>query len=188
MSVIDEIMDVFSNRGGGLYLGEAVTQMEHALQAAQLAENEGAPASQVAAALLHDIGHIVDLPEDGAFEDSDDRVDDLHEDRGHRWLSAHFGPEVTDLVRLHVPAKRYLCAVDSDYFGKLSEASVKSLKVQGGPMSPDETRAFEAELFYKDAAAVRRWDDAAKVPGLTTPELHHFLPYLESVVSPPAGG
>lgn len=180
MTIIDRVVKLFTEHGDMLYLGEAVTQKEHALQAATLAEKAGAPASHIAAALLHDIGHIIH--ESGSDTGDDPKVhgaDDLHEEKGYRWLSEHFGPQVSDPVRLHVPAKRYLCAIDADYINLLTETSIKSLKDQGGPMVAEEVRSFEAEPFAKAAVSVRRWDDAAKVPNLKTPDLLHFCPYLD---------
>jgi phosphonate degradation associated HDIG domain protein len=177
-SLIDVIDDLFRRKGASLYGGEAVTQTEHALQAAMLAEDAGAPPPLVAAALLHDVGHLLhDLPDDVA----DMGTDDVHEHLGHQWLSAHFPPEVTEPVRRHVEAKRYLCAVDSDYLAALSPASVQSLRLQGGPLADDEVRAFEASPFFEQSVELRRWDDQAKIPGLKTPDLGHFLQVLTEV-------
>ena len=129
MNVIDEILWLFETRGDEAYFGEPVSQKDHALQAAHRAEQEGAPASLVAAALLHDVGHLVhDLPEDIA----DRGLDGCHESAGEAWLARHFPPEVTEPVRLHVAAKRYLCKTDSQYLAQLSPASVQSLALQGG--------------------------------------------------------
>jgi phosphonate degradation associated HDIG domain protein len=179
MSVIDRILSLFADRGRGAYFGEAVTQTEHALQCAYLAEQSGADAPLVAAALLHDLGHLLHgLGEDVAGQGIDAR----HEDGGARWLGRYFGPAVVDPVRLHVAAKRYLCAVEPDSAAALSPASRQSLRLQGGPFTPDETRRFEQEPFFRSAVAVRRWDDAAKVPGLAVPGLEHYRPLLEAVL------
>ena len=141
MRIVEEILELFAARGAAAYHGEAVSQEEHALQAAELAEREGAPDALVVAALLHDVGHLLD----GQDEDLAVRgVDGRHEEEGCAWLSRHFGPEVTEPIRLHVAAKRYLCAVDPSYLAGLSPASRLSLKLQGGPMNPDEVAAFEA--------------------------------------------
>ena len=135
MKIVDDIMDLFARRGAAAYHGEAVSQTEHALQAAELAEREGAADHLVVAALLHDVGHLLD----GQDEDLADRgLDGRHEEAGCAWLAAHFGPEVTEPIRLHVAAKRYLCAVDPAYLAGLSPASRRSLSLQGGPMNAEE--------------------------------------------------
>jgi len=109
-------------------------------------------------------------------------IDGRHEEGGAAWLKRHFGPAVVDPVRLHVTAKRYLCAVEPDYYAGLSAASQRSLRLQGGPLSREEVRRFELELGFRSAVAVRRWDDAAKVPGLAVPGLEHYRPYLEAAL------
>lgn len=163
-----------------MYSGEPVTQTEHALQAAWAAEQEQASDSLVAAALLHDVGHLLhDLGEDCA----DDGVDDRHEALGARWLASHFGPEVVEPVRLHVPAKRYLCAVDEAYRARLSPASIQSLRLQGGPFSKPEVDAFRAHPHFKQSLRLRGWDETAKVKGLATPPLAHFLEVVARVVA-----
>jgi gamma-butyrobetaine dioxygenase len=173
------IADLFANEGSQEYLGEAITQAAHMLQAAALAEAAGAPDSLVAAALLHDVGHFHGiLSGHDLMADHDNR----HEETGAAWLSRWLPSEVTEPVRLHVPAKRYLCAVDPNYLSQLSEASVFTLRVQGGPMSIDEARAFENQAFARDAVAVRRWDEAAKDPSAPTPDFDHFRPLLERLI------
>jgi len=173
--LIEAIDDLFRRKGTALYGGEAVTQTEHALQAALLAEESGAGAASIAAALLHDIGHLLhDLPDDGA----DHGTDDVHEQRGYEWLCEHFPPEVTEPVRRHVGAKRYLCSVDPEYFSALSPASLQSLRLQGGPFTAEEVRRFEADRYFEPSVQLRKWDDEAKAPGLETPDLAHFLEYL----------
>ena len=107
---------------------------------------------------------------------------------GALWLKASFGPAVADPVRLHVAAKRYLCAVEPDYHAGLSPASRLSLGLQGGPFTPDEVRRFEREPWFRSAVAVRRWDDTAKVPGLAVPGLEHYRRHLEAVLSRPEEG
>jgi phosphonate degradation associated HDIG domain protein len=182
--LIDAIDDLFRRKGASLYGGEAVTQTEHALQAAMLAERSGAPPAQIAAALLHDIGHLLhDLPDDVA----DSGTDDVHEQLGYEWLCEHFPPEVTEPVRRHVDAKRYLCAVDETYLATLSPASMQSLHLQGGPLTPEEVRTFECEPLFEESLELRRWDDQAKVPGLKTPELQHFLGYVANLAQSKAG-
>jgi phosphonate degradation associated HDIG domain protein len=185
VDVIDRLLSLFADRGRGAYFGEAVTQTEHALQCSHLAEQSGADAALVAAALLHDVGHLLHgLAEDAAEQGIDDR----HEDGGARWLGRHFGPAVVDPVRLHVAAKRYLCAVEPGYAAALSPASQLSLRLQGGPLAPDEAHRFEQEPWFRSAVAVRRWDDAAKVPGLAVPALEHYRPHLQAALRQRAEG
>ncbi len=159
---------------------EDVTERAHALQCGALALEAGAPDALVAAALLHDVGHLVldDLvPTEVALT-----RDHRHERAGAALLARHFGPEVSRPVALHVAAKRYLCAVDPAYHGGLSPASVRSLVVQGGPMAPDEIAAFEADPHHDAAVRVRRWDDHGKVDGLTTPDPADFAPLLRRLL------
>ena len=170
---LQELADLIDGKGHGQYGLHDDTQRQHALQAAWQAEREGCSSALIAAALLHDIGHMVhDLGDNPA----DKGIDDRHEELGHEWLKAHFGAEVTEPVRLHVAAKRYLCAVEADYFAKLSPDSVKSLTLQGGPMSSEEVQEFEALPQYKEAVQLRRYDERAKVKGLVTPPVAHFMP------------
>jgi len=173
--VWDEIRAAFAKRGHEGY-GEGVSQLEHALQCAVFAERDGASEPLVVATLLHDIGHMLhDLPEDIA----DAGVDTQHESLGSAWLSQHFGLEVSEPVRLHVAAKRYLSTSEAGYFDLLSEASKLSLKLQGGPMTAEEQAKFGAERFFEEAVALRRWDDEGKVVGMETPGLAHFEPMIE---------
>ena len=176
MSTADEITALFLAHGGGAYFGEAVTQVEHALQAAYFAAADGLREELILAALLHDVGHlVVATPADLA----DWHTDAQHEVIGASWLAHRFGPEVSEPVRLHVPAKRYLCATDAGYFAELSEASVVTLKLQGGPMSADEIAAFEREPYYRQALQVRRCDERGKVVGLGTPGLADHAPLIQ---------
>lgn len=182
VQILEKIEELFRNKGGSLYGGEAVTQEEHALQAAKLAEESGASAATIAAALLHDVGHLLhSLPDDAP----DEGVDDVHEALGFRFLQRWFGPEVAEPVRMHVAAKRYLCAVDPSYLATLSPPSVQSLHLQGGPMSPSEVSAYEQQPYYAESLVVRRWDDLAKDPELKTPPLAHYLPFLREALSTP---
>lgn len=179
MSVVEEIFRIFQRRGDETYFGEPVSQKEHALQAAHQAEQEGADPRLVVAALLHDIGHLVH----GMGEDVADRgIDARHEDAGETWLARHFDPAVTEPVKLHVSAKRYLCRIDPGYLAELSRASVQSLSLQGGPFNADEARQFEMHPYYREAVRLRRWDDRAKIPGLAVPELEHYRPVLEAAL------
>jgi phosphonate degradation associated HDIG domain protein len=171
MTITDEVLDIFAKRGSGAYFGENVSMTEHMLQAAHFAQSEGAAPSLVLAALLHDVGHLVeDVPD--ALEDWTE--DAHHEDIGARWLATRFPADVSEPVRLHVPAKRYLCATDPTYFSKLSAASVVTLKLQGGPMTADEIARFETERYHLEAVRVRLWDDQGKVVGLVTPSLASY--------------
>jgi phosphonate degradation associated HDIG domain protein len=171
MEIVAEIFRVFERHGADAYFGEPVSQQEHALQAAHLAEQEHAADALVVAALLHDIGHLVH----GAGEDiADQGVDARHEAAGEAWLSRWYGPEVTEPVRLHVAAKRYLCAVDPAYLPKLSSASIQSLALQGGPFNKEEIAEFEANPHYAAAVSLRRWDDEAKIVDLDVPGLEHY--------------
>ena len=176
--VWSEIEALFARRGGDSY-GEGVSQLAHALQCATLAERNHAPASEIVAALLHDIGHLIhDLPETIA----DEGIDTEHESLGAAWLSQHFSASVSDPVRLHVAAKRYLCAVEPGYFAELSPASVQSLELQGGPMDTTLQAGFRHEPLHEAAIRLRRFDDEGKDPAMATPPLGHFRRYVEETV------
>jgi gamma-butyrobetaine dioxygenase len=172
MTAVETIGELFAGPGARDHLGEPVPIGEHMLQAGALAEAAGAESPLVAAALLHDIGHLLGEDED----------EDRHGEAGANWLRQWFGDAVTEPVRLHVPAKRYLCAVDAGYLGLLSAESVRTLSLQGGPMTAAEVAAFEALPFSRDAVAVRRWDDQAKDTVVTPPRFAHFAPLLEGFV------
>lgn len=178
MSVVDEILAIYAARGAGAYFGERVSMRAHGLQAAHFAERAGAPPMLVAAALLHDIGHlIIDVPDDIAAWTEDAR----HEESGAHWLGARFERGVSEPVRLHVAAKRYLCATNPAYFARLSPASVTTLELQGGPMSAAQVRQFESEPYHRDAVLLRLWDDQGKIEGLATRELDDYRGLLESL-------
>jgi gamma-butyrobetaine dioxygenase len=170
MTGIEAIAGLFAGPGARDYLGEPVTIGVHMRQAGMLAEAAGSASALVAAALLHDIGHLRN------------ETDSRHGDAGAEWLSQWFGEEVTEPVRLHVAAKRYLCATEPGYLGLLSEESVRTLALQGGPMTAGQAAAFEALPFARDAVAVRRWDDEAKDPAVTPPEFAHFEALLGKLV------
>ena len=177
--IVDEIFRVFEQYGGEQYLGEQVSMTEHMLQSAYAAQQDGAPPRLVATALLHDYGHFIHgLPEDSA----EHGVDTQHEEVAYRFLAEHFGEEIAEPIRLHVAAKRYLCAVEPAYFAQLSPASVLSLELQGGPYDDAEVAAFEASAYAQDAVRLRRYDDVGKVPGLETPGLEDYRGVLEAVL------
>ena len=181
MSTIKEIFELFDKRGNSQYGGEAITQLEHALQSASLAECDQAPAELIVAALLHDLGHLLHELADDAPEEG---IDDQHENSATNYLRELFPEQVTEPIRLHVAAKRFLCAVDVDYLQTLSQPSVVSLGVQGGPMTPAEVADFQKHPYAMDAVQLRRWDDSAKVPNSPTPTLLHFAIYLMQAASP----
>ena len=156
MTGIEAIAKLFAGPGSRDYLGEAA----------------GAPAPLVAAALLHDVGHLRH------------ETDARHGTAGAQWLGQWFGPAVTEPVRLHVAAKRYLCATAPGYFGLLSAESVRTLALQGGPMTPEQAAAFSALPFAHDAVAVRRWDDEAKDPAVIPPAFGHFEALLKALLEP----
>jgi len=170
MTGVEPIAELFAGPGARDYLGEPVTIGSHMRQAGRLAEVAGADSSLVAAALLHDIGHLRN------------ETDSRHGDAGAQWLSQWFGAAVTEPVRLHVAAKRYLCATEPGYLGLLSEESVRTLALQGGPMTAGQAAAFGTLPFARDAVAVRRWDDEAKDPAVTPPEFAYFAPLLAALV------
>ena len=184
-TIVDFLDGIFTRRGAEEYLGEPVTIGQHMLQGATLAEQAGQPEEIIVAALLHDIGHFTS--EFGTFtmEDTEDRH---HEDAGAAVLERFFPAVITDCVRHHVAAKRYLCATRPDYLTRLSAASVHSLNLQGGPMSADEVAAFETEPNLKAIVAVRYLDDAGKVPDMATPDFAHFAPMVQRQVDRRCGG
>jgi phosphonate degradation associated HDIG domain protein len=181
---LDRIANLLTLKADGQYGLHDVTQRQHALQAAWQAEREGGDAALITAALLHDIGHLV---HDLGANPAEHGIDDRHEELGHAFLVGWFGPEVTEPVRLHVAAKRYLCAIEADYFSKLSKDSVLSLALQGGPMAPEEVAEFAALPQAAAAVRLRRFDEAAKVKNLETPSVAHFLPYVAECLKPEAG-
>ncbi|MGA9277491.1 phosphonate degradation HD-domain oxygenase [Ilumatobacter sp.] len=175
-AVAERLVAVFEVFGESRY-DEAVTQSVHAAQAAALAQESGAADSLVAAALLHDLGHLLGCADTEAQRDRDLH----HEEVAARFLRRWFGPEVVEPIRHHVAAKRYLCAVDDGYHDTLSTASVHSLAIQGGVMMPSETAAFEQIPRWRDAAALRRWDDLAKDPDWSVPPVRSYLELLVEV-------
>jgi gamma-butyrobetaine dioxygenase len=179
MKRLDELVRLFASEGARAYLGEPITQAEHMQQAGALAESAGANACLVAAALLHDIGHFRG---ELRGEDLMDGIDNRHEQAGACYLQRWFGLEVTEPVRLHVTAKRYLCHAEPEYVAALSPASRCTLDVQGGALTRPEARAFENNPFFADAVALRRLDDMAKDPLFKAPPVEHFAPLLEQLL------
>lgn len=176
MTLAGEVISIYEGRGATAYFGERVSMTEHALQAAFFAQQADAPLQLVVAALLHDIGHLLEaVPDFGEW-----KVDARHEEVGSRWLAQRLGSEVIDPIRLHVAAKRYLCATDSDYVAMLSPASVVTLQLQGGPMSPAEVAQFETQAAFRNAVRIRLWDDQGKVAGLKTPGLEEYRELIDS--------
>ncbi len=173
---IEQIVALFEERGDNQYGAEPVNQLEHALQCAAHAERAQVPPSLVTAALLHDLGHLLhSLGDDPAAQG----VDDVHQFIALPFLRNLFPESVLSPIRLHVDAKRYLCAVEPGYWEALSPASKRSLELQGGIYSPAEAQSFMDQPFAQDSVMLRRWDDAAKLPGLKTPSLSHFAEVMQ---------
>ena len=183
-SPVDEVLDLLTRMGNALFFGEPVSQTEHALQTAWLAEQAGASRPLIAAALLHDIGHLLVSDSDPPESTSGDPG---HAEAAAVFLGRGFAESVVETVRLHVPAKRYLCTVEPGYPAHLTPASQVSLGHQGGLMTPGSAARFLDSPYAADALALRRWDEMARVPGLATPSLAHFRPALEAALRPAAG-
>ena len=180
-TIVDFILELFARRGTEEYMGEKVSMAQHMEQSAACAVAGGASDELVIAALLHDIGHFVgDFP----IEALENGIDNLHEEAGARFLEAFYPTSVTEPIRLHVAAKKYLCAVDRKYFDCLSDASVNSLQVQGGPMSQAEIEKFESNPHYQAAVQTRRYDDDGKVAGLDIRPAASYREQLESLLLP----
>jgi [1-hydroxy-2-(trimethylamino)ethyl]phosphonate dioxygenase len=179
MDVVERITALFTERGAEQYFGEPVSQLEHALQAANLAALHRAGNALVIAALLHDIGHLLHGRDETLAAAG---IDARHENAAQGFLQQHFDHDVTEPIRLHVAAKRYLCAIDTGYARRLSPASQESLTLQGGPMGAAEQEGFESERYMLDAVALRHWDDSAKVPGLVSPPLSVYRARIERLI------
>ena len=178
-NIVDFLAGIFERRGAEAYLGEDVTMSQHMLQGAELAEQAGAGDEMIAAALLHDIGHFTsEFPEDALHDD----IDAHHEDAGARVLERFFPAVVVDCVRHHVAAKRYLCATDPAYRGRLSAASLHTLTLQGGPMDAAEAEEFARHPNLDAILQVRLWDDAGKDPDHEAPPFLRYAPVLERLV------
>ena len=177
-SSLNSLLTLYRERGQVQYGGEAVSQLDHALQCATLAEQANASKALIAACLLHDLGHLIHyLGEDAALRGLDDR----HECRVIPVLKPLFPPAVTTPIQLHVAAKRYLCSVELGYWSSLSKTSKRSLDLQGGPLKAPEAAAFIQQPYAEDAVNLRRWDDLSKVPKQPTPDLKHFETILLAV-------
>jgi gamma-butyrobetaine dioxygenase len=178
--LITRMREMFEGEGLREYLGEDVSMAQHMLQAAGLARAAAAADHLVVAALVHDIGHFTGVITGRELMAG---KENHHDDAGADWLTGWFGPEVTEPVRLHVAAKRYLCAVDPAYIGALSDASVYTLRLQGGPMTDAEQAAFEGSPYVSDAIALRRWDDMAKDASASTPAFDEFVPAVSALAA-----
>jgi len=178
---LSDVAQLLTVEGANQHGGEAVSQLEHALQCATLAEQAGETAHTITAALLHDIGHL--LAKTGRIQASasTESGDDLHQYVALPFLRGLFSSAVLEPIRLHVDAKRYLCAADQPYWSTLSTASKQSLIVQGGVYTPPQAAEFDAQPFAQEAVRLRRYDDLAKVPAVVTPTLPHFLKIMHSV-------
>jgi phosphonate degradation associated HDIG domain protein len=175
---LDDVERLFAAKGDRMYAGEPVTQLQHALQSAHLAEQDGAGRELVVAAFLHDLGHLIN---DQGETPTLRGIDDRHEHVALPFLRHLFGPAVLQPIRLHVDAKRYLCARGdgsvngAEYWAALSVDSRRSLELQGGIFTEAEATRFLAQPFAADGVRIRRWDDLAKRTDATTPPLSHFL-------------
>jgi phosphonate degradation associated HDIG domain protein len=178
-AALERLEELFVRRGAEAYLGEPVSVAQHMLQCADLAVQAGAPDELVAAALLHDVGHLTGPL--GEYTE-DDTFDRRHEQAGAETLAAAFPAAVVEAVRLHVDAKRYLCATDPAYLEKLTPASQHTLSLQGGPMSPAEVATFEARPHYQAAVRVRLWDDAGKDAARPALTFADFRPLLQRLI------
>ncbi|MDW3224654.1 MAG: HD domain-containing protein [Paracoccaceae bacterium] len=178
-TIVDFLGSIFERRGGEEYLGEPVNMGQHMLQGATIAQQNNQTEEIIIGALLHDIGHFTSEFGTFSMEDTEDRH---HEDAGAEVLEQFFPRIVTDCARYHVAAKRYLCATKPEYFNRLSEASVHSLNLQGGPMNADEIAAFEKIPNVEQIIAVRFLDDAGKLPDMETPDFWHFAPIAQRLV------
>ncbi|MCE8507159.1 HD domain-containing protein [Ruegeria pomeroyi] len=178
-NIVAFLGDIFARRGGEEYLGEPVTMAQHMLQGATIAEQNGLPEEIIVGALLHDIGHFTS--EFGTYH-PDDTEDRHHEDAGEAVLAPFFPPVITDCVKYHVAAKRYLCATKPAYFARLSPASVHTLELQGGPMSAEEVAEFERNPNIEAIIQVRYLDEAGKRADMETPDFDHFAPMVQRMV------
>ena len=177
--IVEEILAAFA-ASGHLDYGEHINMQEHMLQAAFLAESKGEDDAVVVATLLHDFGHLVCNMPNNTFEDG---IDNYHEEVGAKALENWFDEDIVGAVRLHVAAKRFLCAATPAYLEKLSQASITTLEVQGGPMNDDEMAAFRQQAGHQLALKVRVYDDLGKEPQMERPDLEHYVPKLRACIS-----
>jgi phosphonate degradation associated HDIG domain protein len=177
--MINDIVNIYAKWGMQKY-DELLSQIDHAVQCAALAQQSGASDDLIVASLLHDIGHLLELESKSGNVNID--IDDKHESTGTRYLAKSFGSGVTAPIALHVDAKRYLCAVEPAYFDTLSEGSVRSLELQGGPMNNDEARRFEGLAGFKDAVSLRRWDEQGKILDLEVAPFSTYVPMMQSLL------
>ena len=184
-NIVAFIGDIFDRCGSEEYLGEPVTMGEHMLQGATIAQQNGQDEEIIVGALLHDIGHFTS--EFGTFS-MDDIEDRFHEEAGAQVLAEFFPTVITDCVRYHVAAKRYLCATKPEYYNRLSPASVHSLNLQGGAMAPEEVSEFEKNPNLKKIIQVRYLDEAGKRADMDTPDFWHFAPMVQRIVDRHCGG
>ena len=178
-TIVNHIEDVFKRRGAESYLGEQVTMAQHMLQTAQCAEQAGADDSQIVAALLHDIGHYKNEISENVLAKG---KNNFHEEAGANFLEDYFPSSVVEPIRQHVAAKRYLCAVKSDYFERLSPASVHTLNLQGGPMNTEEVEEFEKNDYLEQCIQLRYWDEDGKDPERKHPPFSYYRSLIESLV------
>lgn len=178
MNAYEELVKLFDSGGSAEYLGESITMKEHMLQCADLAVRDGASSELIVAALTHDIGHLL-VSDALALQESN--IDAHHDELGAKWLAERFPESVSEPVRLHVAAKRYLVSTDPNYLGKLSPASVHTFNLQGGKMSDNEIFEFRSHSVYESAIQVRLWDDEGKVVGSKTSDLSTFESTINSV-------
>ncbi len=178
LSTVDDLFALFQRDGHRRY-GEDVTGLEHALQCAALAYEDGARRELICAALFHDVGWFVFDTAHGDEGVSGANGD--HAALGARILSPLFGPDVAQPVELHVTAKRWRCTIDPDYYDELSSASQVTFVAQGGPLNTDQRATFESHPSFDTALALRSWDDRAKTPGLDVPGLEHYRPMAEEI-------
>ena len=187
-NIIDRLFEIFTRHGVRSYQNGGVSMAEHMLQTAAAAEGAASAPHVVAAALLHDVGHFItdfakleDDPKHASMLEA--TVDRRHEKAGAVLLQPYFSSDVVEPIRLHVQAKRYLSAVEEDYVNTLAPQALHTLSLQGGPMSPEEIAVFEENPYGQTAAMLRRWDDAAVVQGLRTPDFEHYRDMLEDLLA-----